>query len=116
KVFVVDAGEGASEMIARMGIDPGLIDSLLLTHFHSDHIGGLGSVNLQRWVSERSSTAMKVFGPPGVEQVIAGYNAAYELDRSYRVGHHGEELVDPTVGPMVPEEFPVPGEGQSDVV
>ena len=116
KVFVVDAGEGASETIARMGIDPGLIDSLLLTHFHSDHIGGLGSVNLQRWVSEQSSTSMKVFGPPGVEKVISGYNAAYELDRGYRVGHHGEGLVDPTVGAMVPEEFPVPEEGQSNVV
>ena len=116
KVYVIDAGEGASETINRMGIDAGLIESLLLTHFHSDHIGGLGSVNLQRWVAEGSSTPMKVFGPPGVGKVVAGYNEAYELDRGYRVGHHDEEYVDPAIGAMVPEEFPVPGEGEANVV
>ncbi len=115
KVYVIDAGEGASETIARMGIDPGLIELLLLTHFHSDHIGGLGSVNLQRWVAEGSSTPLKVFGPPGVEKVVAGYNAAYELDRGYRVDHH-EPDVDAAIGAMVAEEFPVPTADDSDVV
>ncbi|MCB0871631.1 MAG: MBL fold metallo-hydrolase [Solirubrobacterales bacterium] len=115
KVYVIDAGEGASETINRMGIDAGLIDCLLLTHFHSDHIGGLGSVNLQRWVAEGSSTPLKVFGPPGVEKVVAGYNAAYELDRGYRVDHH-EPDVDPAIGAMVAEEFPVPADGESAVV
>ncbi|MDQ5894497.1 MAG: fold metallo-hydrolase [Actinomycetota bacterium] len=115
KVIVVDAGEGASETINRMGIDAGLIDCLLLTHFHSDHIGGLGSVNLQRWVAEGSDSPMRVLGPPGVEKVIAGYNEAYELDRGYRVEHHKPD-VDPAIGAMVAVEFPVPAAGESDVV
>lgn len=116
KVYVVDAGEGASETINRMGIDAGRIELLLLTHFHSDHIGGLGSVNLQRWVAEGTDTPMRVLGPPGVERVVKGYNDAYRLDRSYRTAHHGEEFVDPAIGAMVPEEFPVPDEGEANVV
>lgn len=113
KVYVVDAGESASETINRMGIDAGLIELVLLTHFHSDHIGGLGSVNLQRWVAEGSDSPMRVLGPPGVESVVGGYNQAYELDRGYRVTHHGEDYVDPGIGPMVAEEFPVPGGGET---
>ncbi|MBN8869020.1 MAG: MBL fold metallo-hydrolase [Solirubrobacterales bacterium] len=116
KVYVVDAGEGASETLNRMGIDAGRIELLFLTHFHSDHIGGLGSVNLQRWVAEGSDTPMRVLGPPGVEEVVAGYNEAYRLDRGYRTAHHGEDFVDPAIGAMVPEEFPVPGPGESNVV
>jgi len=116
KIYLVDAGEGSSETINRMGIDAGLIELVLLTHFHSDHIGGLGSVNLQRWVADRTDSPMKVFGPPGIEKVVRGYNEAYELDRGYRTAHHGEEFVDSSTGAMVPEEFPVPGEGETIVV
>jgi ribonuclease Z len=116
KVYVVDAGESSSETINRMGIDAGLIELVLLTHFHSDHIGGLASVNLQRWVADRTKTPMKVFGPPGAEKVVNGYNLAYELDRGYRTAHHGEDFVDPAIGAMIAEEFPVPGEGEANVI
>ena len=116
RVYVIDTGEGASETINGMGIDPGLIECVLLTHFHSDHIGGLGSVNLQRWVADRTDTPLRVLGPPGVDRVVEGFNDAYELDRGYRTAHHGEKLVDPATGAMVAEEFPVPAPGESDVV
>ena len=56
RVFIVDAGERASETLNRMQIEPGRIEAVLLTHFHSDHIGGLGSLTIQRWVAERSTS------------------------------------------------------------
>ncbi|MCB0857415.1 MAG: MBL fold metallo-hydrolase [Solirubrobacterales bacterium] len=116
KVYVVDTGESSSETLNRMGIDAGRIELVLLTHFHSDHIGGLGSVNLQRWVADGTDSKMKVLGPPGVEKVVAGFNEAYELDCGYRTAHHGEDFVNPETGAMVAEEFPVPAEGETAVV
>lgn len=116
KVFVIDTGESSSETINRMGIDAGRIEAVFLTHFHSDHIGGLGSVNLQRWVADGTDTPMRVFGPPGVERVVSGFNESYALDRSYRTGHHGEELIDPTIGAMVAEEFPMPPDQEVGIV
>ena len=91
KVYVIDAGEGASETMARMQLAPGRIEAILMTHYHSDHISGLGTVNLQRWVADGDRPALRVIGPPGVERVIGGFNEAYTLDDGYRVGHHGAE-------------------------
>ena len=116
KVYVVDAGEGSSQTMNRMKIAPNRIAAVLMTHFHSDHIGGLGSVNLMRWVSDASLPSLRVIGPPGVEQVIGGFNQAYVLDDTYRVGHHGPEIINPESGRMVPEEHSFPESEDSMVV
>ena len=115
KVYVIDAGEGASETMARMQLAPGRIEAILMTHYHSDHISGLGTVNLQRWVADGDRPALRVIGPPGVERVIGGFNEAYTLDDGYRVGHHGAELVNPDTARMVPETYEIP-EGQDSMV
>jgi ribonuclease Z len=93
RLFVFDAGNGSSRNIGKMGFVHGQIEAIFLTHFHSDHIDGLGELLLQRWVSTGNAAPVPLFGPPGVEQVAAGTMQAYELDRSYRVAHHGEAVL-----------------------
>ena len=105
RLYVVDAGEGASETLNRMGIAPGRISAVLLTHYHSDHIGGLGSVNLQRWVADADRSPMRVLGPPGLDRVISGFNEAYALDSVYRTAHHGEDIAPPSGATMAGEAF-----------
>lgn len=116
KVYVIDAGEGSSQTMARMQIAPDRIAAVLMTHYHSDHIGGLGSVNLMRWVSDASLPNLRVIGPPGVEKVIGGFNQAYALDDTYRVGHHGPEIINPESARMTPTEYSFPDGGNSMVV
>lgn len=116
KVYVIDAGEGASETMARMAIPPARIELVLMTHYHSDHIGGLGTVNLQRWVADGERPAMRVIGPPGVERVVAGMNEAYGLDSDYRVAHHGTEVAEPDTAAMIAETYVIPAGEDSKVV
>jgi ribonuclease Z len=116
RVFIVDAGEKASETLNRMRIDPGRIEAVLLTHFHSDHIGGLGSLTIQRWVAERPTSQMRVIGPPGVERVVAGYNEAFALDSGYRTAHHGEAITPSATAGMTAEPFSLPEDSDSVVV
>ncbi|MFN7982204.1 MAG: MBL fold metallo-hydrolase [Vicinamibacterales bacterium] len=96
QAFVVDVGEGGPRKLALMGVQPALIQGVLLTHFHSDHIGGLGELLLQRWTTGSHTDKMPVYGPQGVERVVDGFNLAYQLDSGYRVAHHGDATVPPS--------------------
>jgi ribonuclease Z len=98
KLWVVDVGPGSWNHVAQWRVPPNL-GAVLLTHFHSDHIGELGEWNLQSWVNGRSAP-LTVIGPEGVERVVAGFNEAYALDRGYRTAHHGADFLPPDVGSM----------------
>jgi ribonuclease Z len=115
RIYVVDAGERSAETMSRMALAPNRIAAVLLTHFHSDHIGGLGTVNLQRWVADAAEEPLRVIGPPGVERVVAGFNEAYALDNGYRVAHHGPDVVRPSGAGMVAEAYAF-GDGEDAMV
>lgn len=93
RMFVFDTGSGSARVIGKMGFNQGRIDAIFLTHFHSDHIDGLGELMLQRWVSVGNTAPVPVYGPPGVEAVLAGFMQAYGQDQHYRVAHHGTATV-----------------------
>ena len=95
RLFVVDAGSGASRNLQRMRLPVGNIEAVLLTHFHSDHIDGLGELLMQRWIGNVNTAPVKVLGPSGVEAVVGGLMTAYSQDRDYRVAHHGALVVPP---------------------
>jgi ribonuclease Z len=86
----------------------GRLDGVFLSHFHSDNIAAQPDVNLASWVQGRKES-LAVYGPPGVDKVIDGFNLAYSLDNGYRVDHHGSELLPPAAGQMTAELF-TPGE------
>ncbi len=108
QIFVVDAGEGGARNIARMGIPNGQIRALLLTHFHSDHIDGMGPMMLLRWTGNANTRPLPVYGPPGVESVVAGFDTAYSADYGYRVAHHGSDIVPPTGAGAIAHSFAMP--------
>ncbi len=101
RFHVVDAGPGSWNNLAQWRVDGSRVGAVLLTHLHSDHIGELGEVDLQTWVAGRPSP-LRVFGPTGVEGVVAGFEQAYALDTGYRITHHGAELLNPERGRMMP--------------
>lgn len=105
RLFVFDTGSGASETIGQMGLPTGAIEAVFLTHFHSDHIDDLGALALQRWAGASNAAPLKVYGPTGVERVVAGFNEAYALDHSYRVAHHGAQVMPPTGADLVAAPF-----------
>jgi ribonuclease Z len=116
RVLVVDSGSGAVKNFGLMGIPVGEVDDLLLTHFHSDHIDGVGELATIRWAGGHHNTPLPVHGPSGVEKVIAGFNAAYSQDKTYRVAHHGAATVQPSGAGLVALPFLPPADGETTIV
>lgn len=108
RLFVVDAGTGGARNLARMGWAPGRVEALFLTHFHSDHIDGLGELALQRWAGAARAEPLPVLGPPGVAEVVEGFDRAYAQDVRYRVAHHGAAVVPPEGAGMEARPFTAP--------
>ena len=93
KLFVFDMGEGSGKTLSLMGMPLDRIEGVWLTHLHSDHFEGLGPFTLQRWAGTSARTPLMVFGPQGVAEITEGLNAAYRIDSTYRIAHHGEAVV-----------------------
>ncbi|WP_324827626.1 MBL fold metallo-hydrolase [Qipengyuania zhejiangensis] len=93
--FVFDAGSGAIRKLGRMGFPMEKLAAGFLTHLHSDHLDGLGELMLQAWMAGGRDTPLPVYGPPGTEQVLAGFMQAYAIDREYRIAHHGPAVARP---------------------
>ena len=115
RAFVVDVGEGGPRTLALMGVQPAIVDGVLLTHFHSDHIGGLGELLLQRWATGSHADPTPVYGPQGVESVVDGFNLAYGLDKGYRIAHHGEATVPPSGAGGVARPFTIVPDSDASV-
>jgi ribonuclease Z len=111
KMFVVDAGAGGARNLSRMRLNTGSIDGVFLTHFHSDHIDGLGELAMMRWVTGTHTQPLPVFGPAGVTSVVEGFNLAYGQDAIYRNAHHGDSVAALSGKGMSPVSFEVPKDG-----
>jgi ribonuclease Z len=79
-----------------MNLPPAEVSAVFLTHYHSDHIADLGELMLQHWAGGAAARPLPIYGPTGVEQVVAGFEDAYALDKGYRIAHHGPKVVPPS--------------------
>jgi ribonuclease Z len=66
--YLLDGGAPLLPHMHRLGIDPGAIEALFLTHFHGDHVVGIPTFFLYR--AFMPSGPLPVIGPPGVEDRV----------------------------------------------
>lgn len=84
--FLIDAGEGAIQTAGMLGLPVSKLDKVFMTHWHSDHFGGLGQVINGTWIAGRE-TPMIIYGPSGVIPIVNALKQAYQLDAKFRVKH-----------------------------
>ena len=96
--LLIDAGDAASWQLAKAGVDLGAVHTVILSHLHFDHTGGLFAFLSQRYQAINPS-AVTIFGPPGTRGLVASLVAAMtaSLDsvgnvRARAVGGLGDNL------------------------
>jgi ribonuclease Z len=115
EVVMVDAGPGSWETLDLTRIPTGRLSAVLLTHFHSDHVGDLGEAMTQSWIAGRDRP-LDVYGPVGTRPVVDGFVAAYAQDADYRTAHHDEQHMPRAAAPMVAHEVALGDAPDADAV
>ncbi|MEM9254742.1 MAG: MBL fold metallo-hydrolase [Pseudomonadota bacterium] len=111
-LLIIDVGTDSPRNLGRMNYPVGNVDAVLLTHFHSDHIDGLGELATLRWAGGGNDAPLPVYGPPGVDRVVEGFNLAYSQDFRYRHEHHGNLVADLGGAGLTPRPFAMPSLGE----
>ena len=64
--FLIDCGATALPALKAAGIDRNAIDTILITHFHGDHFGGVPYFVLDAQFFAKRSTPLTIAGPEGL--------------------------------------------------
>jgi ribonuclease Z len=93
--YFIDAGEGWWRAVGKSVTSQGALDLaaimtppnlkyMFLTHLHEDHTVGLPSFisNPYKFAGTAGAADKKVYGPEGVDEMIANINSGWRLDRN----------------------------------
>jgi ribonuclease BN (tRNA processing enzyme) len=75
-MILVDVGDGTVEQMARAGINSVPLESVVVTHIHADHVGGLFALLARRY--QLMDPPLTIYGPPGTHAMVEGLVAAME--------------------------------------
>jgi ribonuclease Z len=133
RVVIIDAGPGSWAKLAALQVPAAKVETVLLTHLHSDHIGDLGELATQSWLGGRK-IPLNVYGPPappeserttnaegetlgenGTEKAVTGFAQAYNSDAEFRIAQ-GHDLVPTEAARMIGHDIPAPAAEESVTV
>jgi ribonuclease BN (tRNA processing enzyme) len=93
-VYLVDAGDGAVQQLARAGLSLAAVRGVFISHIHIDHTGGLFAVlGLRHQMG--SAGKLTVYGPRGIKAMVDGLVAAIVPEAESGYGVPGEDYVPP---------------------
>jgi ribonuclease BN (tRNA processing enzyme) len=69
--YVIDAGDGVTRRLTRLATNFRAIDTIFITHPHSDHTSGLGALMSVIYDANRTSP-VNIYGPPGTVASVHG--------------------------------------------
>ena len=110
--FLVDCGASSLVAMKRYEVDPARVSTVLVTHLHGDHFGGVPFLVLEGQFSKRSAP-LAVAGPPGTrERIMAALEVLFPgsstVDRRFPVEFRDLQAGTETLGPTSVTAYEVP--------
>lgn len=102
--LLFDAGRGVPIRLSQLRIPMARIDTLFITHYHSDHVSGIPDLWLTGWLPAggQRKQPFRVIGPTGAKELMSNLERAYAADVRIRIAD--QKL--PAVGvSVITEEF-----------
>ena len=65
--FLIDCGASAMISLRKFDIDPNSVSTIVISHLHGDHFGGLGYFILDAQLISKRERDLTIMGPPGLE-------------------------------------------------
>ncbi|WP_350024926.1 MBL fold metallo-hydrolase [Providencia rettgeri] len=89
KIYLFDAGYGASLRLVQSKAPLKNLDSIFITHLHSDHVADYPALLLNAWNSGLNHN-IAVYGPVGTESMTKGVWDTFSRDIDLRVKDEGK--------------------------
>lgn len=77
QLILADVGDGAAEQLAKTGVGIDQVQTVLISHLHFDHTGGLFAFLALRYQIS-GSNPVTIYGPPGTRETVTRLFAAME--------------------------------------
>ena len=84
--ILIDCGSGVTQRLLEHGIPGSKIDTLLLTHLHSDHIVDLFQLIISSWHQGRPGP-QKIYGPRGTQAYLDQLMKLWKSELEQRIAH-----------------------------
>lgn len=89
---LVDVGDGFTSRLAAVNVSLRDIDNVFISHLHFDHTGGLMAALGLRF-QLNAGKPLQVYGPPGIEETVAGILKGMKPAMEAAYGVPGEESI-----------------------
>jgi len=77
QLILADVGDGAAEQLAKAGVGIDQVQTVLISHLHFDHTGGLFAFLALRYQTS-GPNPVTIYGPPGTAETVKRLYAAME--------------------------------------
>lgn len=104
---LIDCGRGTVIRMAQVGFPIGFTDTVILSHYHSDHYSGIFDMVMTGTIRQPWSNRggpLHVYGPKGIEDIAEGAWQVTKPDRDIRVADGESDPEDMRIIPHVYEE------------